>query len=153
MERDGSREIDTIRSVDTNHVIIVESAFGEAVRDEFPSVRGENLMYEFHFYPPLFYAAQTWVGEGRPAWGVYPDTEVAIPPEELEYSHSAENSPLPAGASPWRYYEGDLVQVTDDTVVAGNAYFSSGPNPGFAFFDDFVIDEFDADRRFVEVRP
>lgn len=142
--------IDAVRSIDTNHVIIVEAAMVPNLPEAFPRVNGENLMYEFHFYQPFFYTVQTWFPEGRAAWGGYPDTEASIPPPEgLEYGYSSENTPLPPGASSWRFYEGDLVQVTDERIVAGEPYFSSGSNPGFAFFDDFVVEEFDAQRRFV----
>lgn len=142
--------IDAIRSIDTNHVIIVEEAEGESCPAEFPVVTGENLMYEFHFYQPFEYTTQTYFYEGRAAWGGYPDTEAAIPPPGgLEYVSSFDNDPIPAGASPWRFYEGDLVQVTDERIVAGQAAFSCGPNPGNVLFDDFVVSEFDSERRFV----
>ena len=64
--------VDEIRSVDKNHLIIVEQSFA---KDNEPFVlNATNIMYDFHFYESFEYANQLIYTMGRGDGGSYPDS-------------------------------------------------------------------------------
>ncbi|MEO7310566.1 MAG: glycoside hydrolase family 5 protein [Chitinophagaceae bacterium] len=72
--------VDTIRQVDTNHLLIVErlNAIGKTWKDfngdnNFFLVNDKNTMYTFHFYQPFRYIHQLAGWAKMPDGGQYPD--------------------------------------------------------------------------------
>ena len=81
----AQRIIDSIRTADKNHLIIVEKAIAVNCNYEyndgngnFPVLKEDNLMYTFHFYEPYYYTYQLteWAGTGD--GGKYPDDTISV---------------------------------------------------------------------------
>ncbi|MFQ5342337.1 MAG: cellulase family glycosylhydrolase [Anaerolineae bacterium] len=140
--------IDEIRTVDQNHLVIVESTCCEGDPSLF-LVEDENVMYDFHFYGPDEYTHQYNYYTGQGDGGAYPDPAVAVFPLDMEWAGAVENPTVPAGDSDWTYYEGVLYPVTDPRIIAGTPAFDCGANQGTVYFDDFVINEYDENRNLV----
>jgi endoglucanase len=149
----AQRIIDSIRSVDQNHLIITERALAlgcdYGYNDEnynYPQIQEENLMYTLHLYDPYEYTHQlmNWAGTGD--GGKYPDTDRVSPPSDAQYAtgHYA-NPSIQSGTTDWTYYEGQPFEVTVDSIVLGRVVFlSNGIASGRVYFDDFVLTELDA---------
>ncbi|OGH98942.1 MAG: hypothetical protein A2X42_09050 [Candidatus Margulisbacteria bacterium GWF2_38_17] len=149
--------VDAIRSEDINHLIIVERLNGIAGKWETYSsinlflVNDENTMYTFHYYNPIEYTHQntSWTsfGEG----GAYPDRNWLEVPQDATWVARNFNSPyLPVGNSDWTFYKGKQLKITDPTIIAGKPLLVSCKNSGNAYFDDFVVKEFDEKGNFVK---
>ncbi len=147
---------DEIRQVDTNHLIIVERVNAinrnwENTKDyNFVKVNDENTMYTFHFYSPIEYTHQNtdWTGMGD--GGHYPDTTTIETLPDTKWMNATFANPLlPAGTTGWQYYEGVKFQVNDPRILLGKPAFGSSRNSGEAYFDDFIIKEYDMNGVFV----
>ncbi|MBN2442686.1 MAG: cellulase family glycosylhydrolase, partial [Spirochaetales bacterium] len=151
----AQRLVDEIRTVDTNHLLIVEQLAGIAgdwtaaadpeyawflVDDPY-----QNIMYDFHFYEPVDYSHQnaswTTFGEG----GSYPDETKVIPPPDVTYADGIYDNPaVPSGTSEWTYYEGARYKVSDPgLIIAKPITFVQNVGSSTVYFDDFVIREYD----------
>ncbi|MCP5053740.1 MAG: glycoside hydrolase family 5 protein, partial [bacterium] len=142
-----------IRTVDSNHLLIVEIMYPV---DERPPpthflVNDGNVMYEFHSYYPGLFTQQFDITIGRGNWGKYPDEDIGAidTTSGTEYADSIENPAVPPGDSSWRYYTGNLYRVTGDDIVIGIPTLASGVNEGEIYFDDFSVEEYDANGNFV----
>lgn len=149
--------INEIRLIDKNHLIIVEKVYGQnqewSVPDDITQflVNDNNIMYDFHFYLPFEYTHQyaDWV-EGLGDGGKYPDPSILEFPENMEWVDNIPNNPeVPIGDSDWNYYEGELYQVTNTEILAGEPIFSCSNNTGTVYFDNFVVKEYDENQQFV----
>lgn len=141
--------IDEIRTVDPNHLLIVEIGYGDNVRWSFFRVDDDNVMYDFHNYSPMEYTHQYSGFVGRGDGGSYPNPDVSVLPNEFVFADVVENPWTPAGDTDWTFFEGNLYKVTDPQVVSGIPTFSCGANQGTVYFDDFVIDEYDQNQELV----
>lgn len=149
--------IEAIRGVGDEHLIVIEPLAGvwgewETDWDHPPNVffmvNDSQVMTDFHFYKPLDYTH--WFHHGE--LGHYPDPNVVYLPKDAERVYlSADNEKVPAGDSDWTYYEGGLYQVTESTLIAAMPVFVCSHNEGTVLFDDFVIQEFDADGSPVQI--
>lgn len=158
----AQQTIDSIRTVDTNHTIIIERLDNELGGTEhyddpdyvfFPvNDKCNNIMYSFHYYYPFNYTHQSVFG--NPAFGSYPDTSAAFP-EDLVVSTGIYTSPTVAkGSDDWTFLNGDaaLFKVTDSALIVGKPvlcahYIDSGK----VFFDDFTVKEYDESGNFTRV--
>jgi endoglucanase len=150
----AQRLVDEIRTVDTNHLLIVEQLAGVAgdwtavsdpgysqflVHDDY-----QNIMYDFHFYEPMDYSYQnapwTTFGEG----GTYPDENKVVPPHDITCAAGIYNNPIvPAGTSNWVYYGGVTYKVTDTSyIIAKPTTIVQRVGSGTVYFDDFTINEY-----------
>jgi len=88
--------VDTIRQVDTNHLVIVEEIVAvvdangnypaiDPNEPRLPKVNDDNVLYDFHFYQPLDY-----VGQGRAENGLGDNGQV-YPDETREYRDDVGN--------------------------------------------------------------
>jgi endoglucanase len=151
----AQRLTDTIRSVDANHLVIVEQLCGVIgnwsltadpayswflVNDAYA-----NVMYDFHFYEPMDYTYQnaTWTSFGEA--GTYPDETKLVPPGDITYANGIYNNPtVPVGTSGWTYYTGAQFKVTDSTyILAKPIAIARQTGSGTVYFDDFTINEYD----------
>ena len=139
--------IDGIRTVDPNHLIIVEPSY---LGSGHSLVSDENVMYDFHFYTPLEYTYQNAPWGYFPEVGSYPDDNVLQFPADLTWHDSSFGNPsAPAGNSDWAFYEGELYQVSDPEIIAGEPILLSENNQGTIYFDDLVVKEYDENGVFV----
>ena len=153
----ASRLASSIREVDPNHLLIVERT--NAVRGQggswaasgFFLIDDPNTMYTFHFYRPIEYSHQGFAWAGYPSDGSYPDEATLVEPADATwYTATFDNPTLPSGASDWRYYEGTDYHATDPELLVGKPVLvADHMGSGTAFFDDFVIEEYDENHEFV----
>lgn len=148
---------DEIRKVDKNHLIIVERLnainchWDNDASNNLFLVNDENILYTFHFYSPIEYthqnAAWTSFGDG----GKYPDEHILeFPGDTKWYSCFNSNPKLPAGSSDWKYYEGIKHTVNDTNIICGKpAFLARNVKDGKAWYDDFVIKEYDESGKFI----
>lgn len=66
--------IDSIRTVDTNHLIIVEQHFKNGGAYDHAILDDNNVMYDSHFYIPWEYCSQLDPAYGANDYGPYPNT-------------------------------------------------------------------------------
>ncbi len=141
--------IDTIRTVDTNHLVIVEECFGD-IDHYLSTVNDKNVMYDVHYYLPHrfshFYNSH---GDG----GYYPDPGVSLTGDYLMqdafFADSSLTSKVPAGNTDWALYETPLYQVIDSLMVEAVPIIICNTTEGIAYFDDFILKEFDSNQSLV----
>jgi len=139
--------IDEIRTVDKNHLIIVEEAFTD---DSEPFILDDkNVMYDFHMYESWEFSNQFIYTKGRGYGGRYPDPESYVFPWDMKDNELKMNAPIPNGNTDWAFYEGQLFKVTNENVFGATPAFISKDNNGTVYFDDFVINEYDPNGQFV----
>ncbi len=155
----AQRIIDTVRIVDTKHVVVVERVnavncnWSNSQNMNYVKVNdpANNIMYTFHFYSPHEYThqLQTWAGTGE--GGPYPDEKIIVTPTDLKWINGIFNNAKPtSGTTPWTFYEGQLYKITDSTLLAGHAAFVTAKiGSGTIWFDDFVVKEYDENGVFV----
>lgn len=148
--------LQAIRSVDNNHLIIVERlngvkgqwvTYGEPNHFLLPD---DNYMLTFHFYSPMRYTHQntSWTGLGD--GGSYPDANRVEVTGILDWATATFNNPaVPQGSSDWRYYEGEKVRVMDPGIIAGKPALVCANNRGTVFYDDIVVKEYDENGEFL----
>ncbi|MFN6945386.1 MAG: glycoside hydrolase family 5 protein [Cytophagaceae bacterium] len=148
----AQRIIDSIRTVDVNHLIITERAIAVGCdygfndgKKNYPDVKEENLMYTVHLYDPFEFTHQnlSWAKTGD--GGKYPDESQVTPPADLAYATGNYNNPrLESGSSGWKFYEGKPFQVKADSLIVGRIVFTASLlGNGKAFFDDLILEEVD----------
>lgn len=149
----AQRIIDSIRSVDNNHLIIAERAIAVDCDYDYndgnynyPDIEEENLMYTVHMYEPYAFTHQNleWAETGD--GGSYPDESIVSAPGDATYATGQYDNPtLPSGDSDWQYYEGEPFHVDTDTLVVGNITFlGNGLEDGIAFYDNITLSKTDA---------
>jgi len=139
-----------IRSVDRNHLLIVEQALstGDAAFPLFLLNDG-NVMYDFHYYYPDEYTHQYLASVNQADGGHYPNPDVSVLPSESVPADEIANPRVPAGNSPWTFYRGELYRVRNPLFVEALPSFSCEVNAGTVYFDDFVINEYDETQNWV----
>lgn len=138
--------ITEIRSVDTNHLIIVEA---DMLSNFLPVVSDTNIMYDIHFYSPNEYTHQYDYNNGQGNGGVWPDSSSPIFISEHITYDTVQNPTVPPGDSDWVLYEGNLYKVDNPVILSGMPSFSCGKNSGTVYFDDFYINEYDSEKNFI----
>lgn len=114
--------VDTIRTLDTNHIIIVEKlltvidnwSINEQLNYVFVDDPMDQIVYQFHFYEPIEYTHQntawTTLGEG----GSYPD-ENRLSPVSTQWVGDENLITLPEGDRDWQAYESGLFTYEDSS--------------------------------------
>jgi endoglucanase len=143
-----------IRAADPDRMLFVErmNAIGHDWNEDaelnFFTIPDANVVYEFHFYEPFVFTHQraSWV-PFTPLAARYPDeTRAEVPWFLLHLRRSTDASPkLPAGDSPWTYYEGAPFRVEDPAIVVGKPVLVTARNSGSVWFDDLTLEELGAD--------
>lgn len=140
----AQRIIDNIRSVDTNHLIVVSETLD---REKF-LVNDNNILYDVHFYDPLEYTHQLL--DNNPYYSIYPNEDYYIFPFDLEWKTAIFSNPaLPSGDTDWTYYEGELYQITDNEIIYGEISIEAKNNSGNFYIDNITVDEYDENQNFV----
>jgi endoglucanase len=146
--------VDTIRTVNTNHIIFVErvnavgSDWSNNSEMNFFDLTGENIAYEFHFYLPFEFTHQGagWIDPVPPTGVIYPDpNRVVTTGSSSFYTASFSNPALASGTYDWtEYVESPKYKVQDPMIKLGKPAFVNRANTGKAWVDDIVVKEYDA---------
>ncbi len=158
----AQQTVDSIRTVDTNHIIIIErlenELGGTGHYDDpdyvfFPvNDRYNNLMYSFHFYKPFEFTHQLIFG--NPEGGSYPDTAVLFP-DDLTWSSGVNTTPTVAkGTGEWTFLDGDAdpFEITDSAIIAGKPIMAAHfLNDGVVYYDDITVKEYDEFGNFIRI--
>lgn len=146
--------IDGIREVNKNHFIFIERAI--YVKNEtnynstnFPTVTGENLIYEFHGYDPHKYTHQLFNWANLGDGGKYPDENRIEVIDGNWYSATFNNPSLNAGTTNWQYFEGEKYSITDDKIKVIYPALIGANVGGTVYFDDITINEYNENGVFV----
>jgi endoglucanase len=156
----AQRIIDSIRTVDQNHLIITEKAIAldcnydyADENNNYPQITEENLMYTVHLYDPYEFTHQLfdWANPGD--GGKYPDPNRLTQPSDVQYATGNYSNPsIASGTNDWKYFEGKPLKVETDTLALGKIVFiSSGINTGKVYFDDIELKELDAQGNLVRI--
>jgi endoglucanase len=154
----AQRIIDSIRTVDNNHLIVAERAIAlgcdygfDDGNKNYPVLTEPNLMYTVHMYEPMEYTHQLfeWAGQGE--GGKYPDEEKVTVPADTRYATGDYNNPsIKTGTNDWTYFTGSAFTVAHDSLIVGRVVFvSSKLAAGKVYFDDFELKELDASSNLV----
>jgi len=151
--------IDTIRTVNTNQMIMVERV--NAIDDDWTSnsdmnffdLTGENIAYEFHFYSPMEFTHQgaSWIKSGPPIGQTYPDpNRIYITGSGSFHTASFSNPTVAVGTYDWtEYIESPKFKVSDPLIKLGKPSFVNRGNTGKVWVDDIVVKEYDGDGNYV----
>ncbi|KAL7721128.1 Cellulase family glycosylhydrolase [Entamoeba marina] len=149
---------DSIREVDTNHVLFVEPimAYKENGADVWNAfndygnldlINDDNTCYEFHFYSPTYFTHQnaSWTSYAGTT-ATYPDDEYSIVGNNVWKAMSdASNSYDVSNQDTWQQITGNAKTV-DGTLGINNFNFLlavQNVGDGSVFMDDVVITEYD----------
>jgi endoglucanase len=151
--------IDTIRTVNTNQMIIVErvnavaSNWSNNADMNFFDLKGSNIAYEFHFYLPMEFTHQgaTWITPMYPVGQTYPDlNRIYITGTSSFATASFNNPPVATGTYDWsEYVESPKFTVSDPGWKLGKPTFVNRSNLGKVWVDDIVVKEYDENNNFV----
>ncbi|MGC8765790.1 MAG: glycoside hydrolase family 5 protein [Brevinematia bacterium] len=149
--------VKSIRSVDSNHIIIVERLNAVAnnwLADSnmnFFLVDDFNVMYTFHFYSPIEYTHQftSWTGFSNQDGGAYPDSNRIQVPDNLEWSEEIVNTKLYSGSADWTNIGGVLHRPKPESIV-GKPACKANSNLGVAYFDYFILNEYDSNSNLIK---
>ncbi len=132
--------VDAIRTVDTNHLIIVEQSFAD---DYAPFLLPDpDLIYEFHFYERWRWASQLSHPSNYGDYGIaYPDADANVPPWDDVAGDLLSSTLIPAGSADWTFVEGDPMLVSDTEVFGATPMLWGDDMSGKVWLDDFVIQE------------
>jgi endoglucanase len=151
----AERTVSAIRSVDPNHVIVIDPLYGtNGTYGVPPSIlrrrrlADNNLLYDVHFYEPADYTHQGahWTTGVGTEGGKYPDPSRTQVVGDLIYRTGTKGDPsLPPGTTDWNRYEGVKFAITDPSIrVSYPSVSCSGMHTGIAYFDEFEVVEFDS---------
>lgn len=151
----AQRIVDTIRSVDKNHILFIENANyikGTTETDpdvNFPFISDKNLVYEFHFYDPLSYTHQLSEITDYKDGGTYPDDSIICFTDGSWYTATSNDPTLRPGNSDWTYFSGVKYKINDSKIKLGSAALVGQNVKGRVYFDDIVIKEYDPSGYFI----
>jgi len=145
-----------IRSVDSNHIIIVERLNAVANNwsvDEdmnFFLVDDFNVMYTFHFYSPIEYTHQltSWTGFSNQDGGSYPDSNKIQVPDDITWNEEIPNQKI-SDSMDWTNIGGMIFKPKSNSIVAKPAC-KANSNTGVAYFDYFVVNEYDKNSNLIK---
>jgi endoglucanase len=151
--------IDNIRTVDNNHLIITERALALGcdysytdANNNYPQITESNLMYTVHMYDPFEFTHQSleWAGTGD--GGAYPDQNIFTIPEDATYATGNYANPnIKTGTNDWTQFTGVPFSINTDSILFGRVVFQSrNLKTGKVYFDDFVLQELDANNTVVK---
>jgi endoglucanase len=153
--------VDAVRTVDRNHLVVVDALSGlkgrygtDGVAPHF-LIDDDNVLYGFHFYEPVAFTHQDtpWADGPTQHGSRYPDPDVIVRTgERVLLRKSAISTPsLPSGTTDWRLYDSGVVPIKDDSAVAAMPVaVTEGGLRGTALFDAITVTEYDPSG--VEVR-
>jgi endoglucanase len=158
---------DSIRTVDQNHLIIVEKLqnckFIEPGKYWEENMNGDmnffliddpNVAYEFHDYTPFKFTAQgaEWVPGHEGVYAAYPDeNKVEIKGQRTWEGATFSNPKLDRNNGDWQELKGEKFKVTNPNFKVGMATLQAYKigSAGKVWVDDITVKEYDEDGNFV----
>lgn len=137
--------IAAIRTVDSRHVVQVQSCFASDC-EEPPLVSDANTLYDFHHYDYWQASSQLSYGGDQGDTNMrYGDASSAVLPYSSDVTAGTvwENAPIPTGTTGWTWYEGSVFTLNNPNVVTLIPVLVSNTNTGKVTVDDFVVREYD----------
>lgn len=149
----AQRITNEIRTVDKNHIVVVERAIyvkgkPETTDYNFPSISDNNLVYEFHIYDPFEYTHQLFSWANLGDGGKYPDESILAYSDAEWYTATFNNPQLTIGNSNWKYFEGIKYKIQDTSIKLAVPVLVGANATGRVYFDKIEINEFDANGNF-----
>ncbi|MFM7021839.1 MAG: cellulase family glycosylhydrolase [Flavobacteriales bacterium] len=152
-EKLAQRIIDSVRTVDQNHLMIAANAIAlncdygyNDGKYNYPILKEDNLMYTVHLYDPYEYTTQlqAWANTGE--GGKYPDEKKLSVPGDIAFGIGQYSNPsLSIGTSDWTYYKGNPFLVNADSLILGRvSFYGHKLGAGKAYYDDITLNEVDA---------
>lgn len=156
---------DEIRTVDKNHLIIVErlNAIENLTTGEidwssnsdmnFFLIDDENVAYEFHDYAPFYFTHQnaSWTSQAG-QFGVYPDETRAIISGAMDWMGTTSSNPqMNPALNGWQQLTGLKYKVSNSNYRVGQVALQCANlgQAGKIWFDDIVVKEYDETGNFV----
>jgi endoglucanase len=146
----AQRIIDSVRTVDQNHLIITERAIALGCNygfndgnNNFQPLKEENLMYTVHMYDPFEFTHQLFDWGSPGDGGKYPDESILTVPSDATWAYGQyNNTTLASGTSDWRFIKGKPFLIDNDSVIiARPVFYAHRLGSGIAYYDDMVINE------------
>jgi endoglucanase len=152
--------IDTIRTVNKTHMIIVERVnavgtnWSSNAEMNFFELDDNNLAYEFHFYTPMEFTHQgaDWITNPPiPQGQVYPDpNKLYVTGTTSFLTASFSNPKIAAGTYDWtEYVESPKFKINDAKIKLCQPSVVNRANTGKIWVDDMVVKEYDENNNFV----
>lgn len=161
--------VTAVRSVDKNHMIIVERLNASKNINTGKSnwnsnrngnmnlflIKDNNIAYEFHIYEPMEFTHQnaSWVPSNIGNFCKYPDNDKFSVIGSSKWEGCTDSNPTIApDKSDWQYLQGNRVKITNKKYMYAQPSLqaqNTGLN-GSVWFDDITIKEYDEDGNFVK---
>ncbi len=112
----------------------------------------KNIVYDFHYYGGKAFSWQRIKGlQYNNDNEVYPDLDKAVYPNDLEvFKITEDNTRIGVGTSNLSYREGKKYLINDSSIVSVlPVIYSDKLMPGFAFYNNIVIQEFSPTGHFI----
>ena len=164
----AKRMVSAIRTVDKNHLIIVERLnaaknieSGESNWDpdrfgnmNFFLIKDDNIAYEFHVYEPMEFTHQNaiWIESYRGNFSRYPDQDAVKTYGEVKWEGTTFSNPkLSLSKKGWQYLKGERFKVNNPSYMFAQPTFqaSNTGKYGMAWFDDITVKEYDENDKYV----
>ena len=132
----AQRMADTIREVDWNHILFIETPYGKCA--DFQLINDSNTVYSFHCYDPftVSHAGASWPGDSEvPSNSTYPG-EILTGVDWVGWSSEANR--LTERTDSWISWNSGEIEIPDGVELISLKAFTTG-NTGLVHFDNFAI--------------
>ncbi len=164
----AKRIVSNIRTVDRNHMIIVErlnasknTVTGKADWNpdrngdmNFFLIKDNNIAYEFHIYEPMEFTHQNagWIEVYKGKYTKYPDEDAVKTIGDVRWEGFTNTNPrLPQGTAGWKYLKGKRFKIDDPDYLFAQPTLQARNTGvgGSVWFDDITIKEYDEQDKLV----
>lgn len=155
----------SIRTVDTNHIIFVERLLASQdattnAKDwniynddnNYVLIDDDNVVYEFHFYEPYAFTHQKLSWAGTLYYNLeYPNENYCLATNPTWYTSTLLGDSADTTNDDWQLMESNSVTITDDNQVLSFVFQANGlGSSGIAYMDDVKISEYDENGDYVQ---
>ncbi len=156
---------DSIRTVDTNHMIFVERLLASQdantnakdwniynTDNNYVLIDDDNVVYEFHFYEPYAFTHQKLNWAGTLYYNLeYPNENYCLATNPTWYNSTLLGASADTTDDDWQLMESNSVTITDDNQVLSFVFQANGlGSSGLAYMDDVKILEYDENGNYVQ---